>query len=196
MHLVHPPASNAPGCSVRRLLPTFGVIAALLIGAALHAADEPALPPKAAAKVKPAPSPQALPSEVLDPAAWRIAPGKSGLVGVSELDRRPVMTVTGAPVTLAGTRAVEAETEITLRLRLSAEGASSVTLTTGLKDAADLKEKGLYVTLAGRDDEARWTVFDANSADPRRPTVTGVYRPHFAVERSLAWPDSLRRTVE
>ena len=71
-----------------------------------------------------------------------------------------------------------------------------MTLTAGLKDAADTKDKGLYVTLAGKDDEAHWTVFDPNSTDARRPTITGVYRPHFAVERSLAWPEALRRSVE
>ena len=102
-----------------------GLLAALLLGTAVHAADAPpAAPAKAVAKVKPAPSPQALPSEILDPAAWSVAPGKSGLVGVTELDGRPVMTVTGAPVTLAGTQAAGPETEITLRLRLAAEGAS------------------------------------------------------------------------
>lgn len=153
---------------------------------------------KAAPKPKVVPSKQEVPADILDPAAWSIGAGKTGTLELSKLDGHSVMSVAGLPVTFIGTTVQSAGKQITMRLRLPTDSAkpTSVTLTAGLKDSADLKDKGLYVTLAGQGDNIRWTVFDPKTIEARTPTVSGYYRPHFAVERSLSWPESLRRIIE
>jgi len=165
---------------------------------ATPAAAPKATPAKVPAKPKPVPAKQELPGEILNPAVWTIATGRNGTVETSRIGERTVMSVAGLPVTIAGTGMVEPDTEITLRFRLAAESAKvvSLTLSAGLKDANDIREKGLFTTITAAAEDTRWTVFDPSSTDARKPTFSGFYRPHFSVERSLAWPESLRRNVE
>src|SRR5205085_9194737 len=68
-------------------------------------------------------------------------------------------------------------------------------LALGLVNATDLKDKGKYVNVGAGPAAISWGAFDPNSKD-RLPVANGTYRPQFIVDRSLAWPESLRANVE
>jgi hypothetical protein len=155
-------------------------------------AKKPAAAPKAKA-VEAAP---ATPPDGILGANWTVAPLKGNTFEAPKPDPVPAMLAAGRQLYVFSTDQAGpgARLRVVLRFRDLA-GRANVNLAAGLKDPADLKERGHFVTVTGRVGTAAWSVADPNSKE-RLPMSTGIYRPQYLVERSLSWPESLRRNVE
>lgn len=145
----------------------------------------------------PAPAPfEQPPAAILDPHVWKVAELKGNIFNVGEVAGKPVITTTGKALQIVTPDKLAANARVRLRLRFNNQtAAGSLNVAFGLADALDLKDRGKFISLASRDGAVNWTVFDPNST-ARLPQTTGQYRPQFIVERSLAWPESLRANVE
>ncbi|MCE9562772.1 MAG: hypothetical protein K8U57_12065 [Planctomycetes bacterium] len=148
-----------------------------------------------AAQQKAAPA-GTVPPAVLDPAAWRVAEGKGNTFAVGQRDGRPVVTAGGKALLIASADKLGVDTRVRVRFRLTDPAAKgTLTVAVGLANPADAREKGKAVSVAAAPGAVSWTVADPTSK-ARLPQTSGTYRPQFAVERSLAWPEALRANVE
>lgn len=176
------------------------VLCAVVLFAAIASWAVAADAPKPAKAAKPVPAPIVIdppPSTVVDPQAWKVPEFKGGpTFTVSEWSGKPVITTTSKYFQLVSTSKLDVDTRLRVQLRFTNPALrSSLTVATGLADAADTKDRGKYVTLSGGVAAVGWAVFNPNSKE-RLPQTTGSYRPQFVVERSLTWPESLRANVE
>lgn len=152
-------------------------------------------PPTHGAAKKAAP-PEPPPAAVLDPAAWQVAEIRGNSHRVAESAGRPVMVSGARQVYLVTTAKHGPDTIVRASFRLTNSAArASFKITAGLADPANLRESGVYASVGGYQGVVNWSASDPGSKE-RLPVVRGVYRPQFAVQRSLGWPESLRRGVE
>jgi hypothetical protein len=152
-------------------------------------------PKKGVKKAAPPPA-EAAPAAVLDPKNWQVAPAKGNTFALAQRDGKPVISAGGKALQIDSAAKLGVDTRIRVSFRFADPAAkSSVTVAVGLANPADLKDKGKTVSVVSAPPAVSWTVTDPNSK-ARLPQTTGTYRPQFAVERSLAWPEALRANVE
>jgi len=200
------PNAEAPGSPPRRR-PARLFLALALCAMVVHSAStadvaKPA-PEKPAAKgakaKKAAPAPivyEQAPVSVLDPKAWRVVEVKGNTFAVGQQEGKPVITASGKSLQIVSLDKLKVDTRIRIQLRFVTPAVrSQLTLAVGLADVTDIKEKGHHISLASAPAAINWSVTDPHSK-ARVPETNGSYRPQFLVERSLAWPESLRANVE
>ncbi len=136
---------------------------------------------------------QSTPDGVLDP-NWTVPALKTNKF-VAAKDGRPAIAAAGKSLLLITNGKLVADTRLRVDVRFANPNVKTgVTIALGLTNPSDLKEKGKDVSLSTGTNALAWSVHnpDAKTKDK----TTGTYRPQFAVERSLAWPESLRVNVE
>jgi hypothetical protein len=141
-------------------------------------------------------APEKAPPEVLDPAAWQVGAAKGNTFVVGRHDGNPVITASGRSLQIVSADKLGPGSRIRVRFRFPDPAAKGVNLSlaVGLANPADPREKGRPVTVTAGPAGVNWSV--SNPAAGARQLTTGTYRPQFVVERSLAWPESLRANVE
>lgn len=154
-------------------------------------------PKKAPAKKAVAPVVfEAAPPAVLDPKTWRVTEAKANTFAKGERDGKPVISASGKGLQIDSVDKLKADTRIRARFRfVKPEVRSSVIVAVGVANPSDLKDKGKNISISAGTTAIAWNVFDPNST-ARLPQTNGSYKPQFIVERSLAWPESLRANVE
>lgn len=172
-----------------------------LLSPSWSSASDPKTKPAPAKVEKPAksvaapPAFEKAPTSVLDPSQWMVSEFRdNGFAVVSDATRTSI-TATGKSLRIVSLEKLPVDTRIRAVIRFPKPVTSSFTLSLGVADPSDLKEKGKYLSVTCAGAAIGWSVFDPNSK-ARVPTTTGSYRPQFVVERSLAWPEALRANVE
>lgn len=171
-----------------------GVVLFAVVASWAFAAD----PKKPAKPAKPAPAPivyEKAPAAVLDPKSWIVSEFKGNTFVVGESAGKPVIHAAGKTLQIVALEKLDVDTRLRVQFRFLNPTNAGLTLALGLADAADIKDKGKYVTVSSGPAAVNWAVFDPNSK-ARLPVTNGQYRPQFIVERSLTWPEALRANVE
>jgi hypothetical protein len=138
--------------------------------------------------------PQTAPAAVVD-SGWVVPTSKTNVLEASEANGRQVVRAAQKQLVMATREKLAPDTKVRIEFRFTSALRTSLSLSTGLADANNARERGLYVNVTPSSNAVSWTVFDPNSK-ARQPQVNGVYRPQYEVARSLAWPESLRANVE
>ena len=178
-----------PGRGVRGMRFRFAamIVATLLpLTSRMASAPAPAAPANA----------EAAPAAVLDPAAWSVADVKGNKFLAGQDGKKPVITAGAKSLLITSTVKLDAGTRVRIRFRFTDPAKrSALTFSAGVANPADIKEKGRDITITAGAGAVGWSVHDPESK-ARTPQTSGSYRPQFVVERSLAWPESLRANVE
>jgi len=161
----------------------FAVFVCMTMVAGAHAADQQVAPASASV-------------DVFSDDAWQIADIRGNTFESGTLEDRSVITASGRQLVITSKDTHGPNSRFTTRFRIAdGDGRASLTFAAGLKDPLNLREAGYHATVSASKGAAAWNVFDPVAGD-RRSLVRGTYRPQFSVERSLTWPESLRRNVE
>ncbi len=138
----------------------------------------------------------AIPASIFAADAWQVIGIKGNSAAVGKHGDRSVVTSAGKQLLLASASELTIDTRLRFQFRcVDPTQRSAITLGLGLKNPTDTKERGAYVTVTPSAATVTWVAFDPNST-ARQPETRGTYKPQFVVERSLAWPESLRANVE
>lgn len=156
-----------------------------------------------------APAPRQATPEPLDPAKlapivgegqWKLVERFKGSTQVVDLDGRPVLSNERGAASIVSPAPTEGDTEISVRFRMQPHEKDilGLNLDTSLADPADAKNRGVFLTIGNRNNPTAvtWSGFNATPAPGARPFRSGNYRVGFSAERSLGWPESVRRQIE
>lgn len=152
---------------------------------------------RAADPKKPVPTPSvAPPAAVLDAKQWTVPESRGNTFAISEFDGRAAIAAGAKQLVLVSGSKLDVNRRVRIEFRFpDPTSKSGLTFAAGLADPANLKDRGKFVTITPGVGGVSWAIFDPRSTT-RATDVRGVYRPQFLVERSLAWPESLRANVE